>query len=182
MKVIRNGVFETNSSSSHSISIKRNTKGVYDTYLPLNNRGLFELTFGDNYNFGWGYATYNSLPAKLNYLACMAFETYSRLLRKNGRKPMTNYQEVMRIKDIVKLSKLMEKTIPGFRGFIVYSAVFGQYTYEGSDGSIYLTESIDHQSWEDYANIDEFLKSNKITIENFLFNPKVKLIITNDNI
>lgn len=181
MRVIRSGVFETNSSSSHSLSIKRNTNGVYDSYLSLNNQGLFTLTFGENYNFGWGYATYNSLTAKLNYLACMVFETHSRLLRKNGRKPITDYREVLKIKDIVRLSKLMEKTISGFRGFIVYPNIFGQYTYEGSNKSIYLTDSIDHQSWEDYDNIDEFLKSNKITLENFLFNPKVKLIIDNDN-
>lgn len=182
MKVIRNGVFETNSSSSHSISIKRNTKGVYDYYLPLNNMGLFELTFGESYDFGWGYANYNGLIAKLNYLACMSFETHSRLLRKNGRKPITDYKEVLKIRDMIKLSKLLEKTIPGFRGFIVYPNVFGQYTYEGSNNSIYLVDSIDHQSWEDYANIDEFLKANKITLENFLFNPKIRLVISNDNI
>lgn len=34
MKNIRNGVFETNSSSSHSISILNNCNGMYDTICP----------------------------------------------------------------------------------------------------------------------------------------------------
>ena len=39
MKSIRSGVFETNSSSSHSLSIKRNKSGKYDYNFPLQQNG-----------------------------------------------------------------------------------------------------------------------------------------------
>ena len=58
---------------------------------------------------------------------------------------------------------------------------FGRYQSDGWKDILYLDNSIDHQSWEDYKNIDDFLKKHKVTLANFLFNPAVKLIISNDN-
>src|SRR5579885_45905 len=68
MKNIRNKVFETNSSSSHSISIYNATKGLYDTITPDSN-GVITLTGGE---FGWEWEKYNDAITKANYAAVFA--------------------------------------------------------------------------------------------------------------
>jgi hypothetical protein len=68
MKNFRTSVFETNSSSTHSISIYNATKGVYDTIVPMEN-GVIELTGGD---FGWEWEKYNDALTKANYAALFA--------------------------------------------------------------------------------------------------------------
>ena len=181
MKVCRKNIFETNSSSTHSLSTKRNKSGIYDFNFPMNNSGKVPLIFGRDYDFGWGYAEYNSSYAKLNYLACMAFECHNQMLSNNNRENLKNILDVLRIKDIQKLEKVMKENVKNFKGFIVNEESFGRYQSDGWKDILYLDNSIDHQSWEDYKNIDDFLKKHKVTLANFLFNPAVKLIISNDN-
>lgn len=65
MKNIRTGVFETNSSSTHSVSICRATDGIYDT-LPVDDAGVLTLTGGQ---FGWEEETYYDAQTKANYAA-----------------------------------------------------------------------------------------------------------------
>jgi hypothetical protein len=67
MKKIRRSVFETNSSSSHSISIA-DTSGLMDT-LPLNEDGGVVLTGGE---YGWEWKKYNDAWNKANYCAQFA--------------------------------------------------------------------------------------------------------------
>lgn len=64
MKNIRRGVFETNSSSSHSISIA-NSDGILDTIMPDEN-GNIVLTVGE---FGWDWERINDSLTKANYCA-----------------------------------------------------------------------------------------------------------------
>jgi hypothetical protein len=65
-KLIRNGVFETNSSSSHSISIADETKQfVLDTLYPDQN-GVITLNGGE---FGWEWFKHNDAETKANYAA-----------------------------------------------------------------------------------------------------------------
>jgi len=65
MKKIRQKVFETNSSSSHSISISDIDDGLYDTIIP-NENGDIVLTGGE---FGWEWLKFNSALTKANYCA-----------------------------------------------------------------------------------------------------------------
>lgn len=67
MKNIRLNVFETNSSSTHSISISKSSKGVYET-LPVND-GMVVLTGGE---FGCEWVKYNDAITKANYAAAFA--------------------------------------------------------------------------------------------------------------
>lgn len=62
MKNIRNKVFETNSSSTHSISISANSKGLYDTIVPENK--VITLSGG---KFGWEWSKFNDLLTKADY-------------------------------------------------------------------------------------------------------------------
>lgn len=64
MKVTREGVFETNSSSMHSIHIARAAK-TYDTIAP-NGDGDIVLEGGE---FGWEEETYYDSGTKANYCA-----------------------------------------------------------------------------------------------------------------
>ena len=64
MKQIRRNVFETNSSSTHSISIV-DTKGMYDTILP-DEDGNIVLEGGE---FGWEIKEYSDPLTKANYCA-----------------------------------------------------------------------------------------------------------------
>ena len=65
MKNIRQKVFETNSSSTHSISISNVTNGVYDTIIP-DKKGNIYLTGGE---FGWEEESYTDPTIKAIYCA-----------------------------------------------------------------------------------------------------------------
>lgn len=65
MKNIRHNVFETNSSSSHSISISSNDPPEFDTIYP-DKDGKIILTGGE---FGWEYENYFDSLTKANYCA-----------------------------------------------------------------------------------------------------------------
>lgn len=65
MENIRHSCFETNSSSTHSISICEDSDGVYDTIVPDEN-GVICLTGGQ---FGWDWIKFNDPLTKANYLA-----------------------------------------------------------------------------------------------------------------
>jgi hypothetical protein len=62
MKNIRLNVFETNSSSTHSITISAASRGMYDT-LPVED-GEVVLSGGE---FGWEWNKYNDALTKANY-------------------------------------------------------------------------------------------------------------------
>ena len=64
MKNIRNKVFETNSSSTHSVSIVSNISGIYDSIIPDN--GVITLIGGE---FGWEWEKFNDATTKANYAA-----------------------------------------------------------------------------------------------------------------
>lgn len=65
-KIIRTGVFETNSSSSHSVSIADSTKPfILETIVP-DEDGVITLTGGE---YGWDYFKSNDPQEKADYAA-----------------------------------------------------------------------------------------------------------------
>lgn len=62
---IRSKVFETNSSSTHSIAIADDTDGILDTLIPDDN-GVIVLSGGE---FGWSWDKFNDAYTKANYCA-----------------------------------------------------------------------------------------------------------------
>ena len=64
MKVIRHNVFETNSSSTHSISISNEVE-LLDSITP-GDGGYIVLTGGE---FGWAWVRFNDAFTKANYCA-----------------------------------------------------------------------------------------------------------------
>lgn len=69
MKNIRLSVFETNSSSTHSITVMGGANGIYDT-LPVDDNGTVYLTGGE---FGWGWEKFSDAITKANYAAVDVF-------------------------------------------------------------------------------------------------------------
>jgi hypothetical protein len=62
---IRQNIFETNSSSSHSLSISENTDGIFDT-IDCDEGGVIHITGG---YFGSEWDAHNDVLTKINYCA-----------------------------------------------------------------------------------------------------------------
>ena len=181
MKTIRNNVFETNSSSTHSLIIKRNMTKEYDYKVVMSKRGEVLLYYLQNINFGWGPAQYNDCNTKLNYLACLALECWQYTHSYEPEKLLKEPKEIYNLPDIKKLERVCKKNIPGFTKFVFNPEGFDNFNDTGELWINFDYNSIDHYSYENFSGIDDFLKHHKISIENFLFNPCVVLDIYNDN-
>jgi len=110
MKNIRQGVFETNSSSTHSVSVSKDTDGIYDTLFPDN--GILTIHGMD---FGWEWESYNDAPTKAAYAAVylnyndIQKETLEKVLKEHtGAKEVVfnikdNYIDHQSVDDVVCL-------------------------------------------------------------------------------
>lgn len=165
MKQIRRGVFETNSSSMHSLSIKKsNTYGN----LPVDEYENKVIThFGE---FGWGYDIYTDPENKLSYLVTMLVETHGDCY---SMEELYDTEDFRKINDVVAeycncdgilIDEKLEQA----------TSWDGKEKYEWNEHGGY----IDHQSVE---SIDGLLDFYGCTIEEFIFNEGVTLIIDNDN-
>jgi hypothetical protein len=65
MKVVRNSVFETNSSSSHSLSLGSDDLNTQPFDNQDTERGYIEVGCGE---YGWEIETYTSVYSKISYL------------------------------------------------------------------------------------------------------------------
>ena len=82
MENIRQGVFETNSSSSHSFSVHVATEGVLET-LPLNKDGVLVLNGGD---FSLAEFVVRSTLDKANAIAVYIVLTEDEVVKANFEK------------------------------------------------------------------------------------------------
>jgi len=82
-KIVRRGVFETNSSSSHSLSLAREDQEfVLDTIYPDQN-GVISII---GQEFGWGWDKYNDARTKLAYAFQDSHENDHELIKRVVRK------------------------------------------------------------------------------------------------
>lgn len=153
MQQIRRGVFETNSSSSHSIVIDRSC-ALYETIYP-DDEGKIVLTGGQ---FGWGYEEHNDAFTKANYMAVFISEGTSSAHEQLGRQEMF-------------IRVICEHT--GAKEVV--------FDFDTNDWKHPNHSYIDHQSnWQGGGAGHEALESEE-TLKNFIFNPNSTLIIDNDN-
>ncbi len=68
MKLVRHNVFETNSSSCHSLSVNENAK-IYDTILPDEDGYIYIELSGE---YGWEQDTYYNTLDKVDYIGIYA--------------------------------------------------------------------------------------------------------------
>ena len=153
MKTIRRSVFETNSSSTHSITIA-DSGGLKGT-LPCNG-GVIEVGGGE---FGWEHEEYTDALTKLQYLVTRIFEKHV------GKDGSVEWNDVN--KDWwVKLSRAVEY----HTGCILELKIH--------EKGWYPIGYIDHQS---IGVADEVLNATVGKIKRFIFNPRSVIEISNDN-
>ena len=138
MRQIRRNVFETNSSSTHSISFSSRDEALEESVLKVANDGYIHIGFGE---FGWEIETYSSQGSKLSYLLTM-------IACVNGLTP--SWYE----KDFGYL----RTEITELDDFKTLNDEIIEYTR--CEYGLYIDESygyIDHQSFEDYRSLKDFL-------------------------
>ena len=162
---IRRNVFETNSSSMHSLSIcKQGCNG----FLSVDEETNKVITnFGE---FGWGYEKYYSASKKLSYLVTMLVETH------NECKSM---EELCETEDFKNINSVVAEHCDCDGIFIDEEVGVKSYTWNGKEYSYFEHEGyVDHQS---VMQINDLLDEYGCTIEEFIFDEGIKLIIDNDN-
>ena len=160
-EIIRENCFETNSSSNHSISVRN-----HSIDNPVSKDGYIHCGFGE---FGWGYEKYNDFWTKLAYLLTMVAETEN--------KKFVSEEEYYQTDGFQFINNFCKEKFKNCKGIIIEYPNIKATPYGWTDFNGY----IDHQSYEDYNNVNEFLSEYDIDIETFLLNENVDLIIDNDN-
>lgn len=158
---IRMAVFETNSSSTHAISICRESAdwdmtSALEKTLPSD--GFLKSSGGD---FGWGVESHSDFQTKLDYLVT---HIYSGDAKDGLRKKEHWHDSVKNQRDM--LDTVLSQNIDGCKGVKVIPTV-----------GYYPLGYIDHQSagTASHAFIDES------ALVGYLFSEKSVLYIDNDN-
>lgn len=176
MLQIRKSVFETNSSSSHVVSI---VSEIHDFKyeLELNAEGKVEIEFG---TFGCDHEEFNDSFRKLQYLLTMAITL--------------NLQRIKSLEDFYLTDDflLIESTVcgcvNGCKGIEIHNDGIKELYYEANrDGETkkysYMIScgGIDHQSYEHYSVLFDFLNDWNVDIESFIFDRNIHMITKSDS-
>lgn len=176
-KAIRNCIFETNSSSVHTLVLRKEPS---NKYLDENDRAKY--LYGDDKidiflgEFGWGYDIVSGFREKAGYLATMIAEKYKWL----EDKETVSYE-------YRPMDKIIEMTREDPEWEDIVSIISSNFGIGSSDdivldcnytdpGDFY----IDHQSR--YPSIYDFLEANGgYSLSDYLFNEDIAVEIDNDN-
>lgn len=154
MKTIRNAVFETNSSSSHSLTI--NSHGVLNQTIPLDFKGNVVINAKDGeYEFGWQNDEYYDVNSKLNYAYIQATDV--------GRQDWLDM-----LNEVIKEHTGANNVYWNFEEYSKYSYKNERIGY------------IDHQSSSIEGENTEIF-DNKDNLKWFLFDSKSYIKTGNDN-
>lgn len=160
MKQIRHNVFETNSSSTHSMIIHHN--GIQKNEIPIGEDGYIHVKMNE---FGWEVRNYYSQYDRLSYLITM-FAT-------------TSGAHILWVSDKDELNKVANdlmnnKWFKGFSKEIAKHAKCKGLKIDPSEGYI------DHQSCE-YGSVIEFLNEWDTDAMEFVFGHGIIVHTDNDN-
>ena len=151
MIYIRKGVFETNSSSSHSIVMTKADKPIKDMVNPdwhVDNDGVMDFWYEPDLDFGRSpFDLLTDWYGRLRY--CIAY--YG-----------NNNEKLKEIEDICY------KRIAGFKGFKFRQDRWDKTEYHGY---------VDHQSC---GVLDAALSKFDVSIEDFIFNDRFIVVIDGD--
>ena len=151
---IRKSVFETNSSSSHSLVISKKDRG-YDYDLPVDENGILVIPFGE---FGWGPDILRTPMEKLSYKLTDLMNSYSTC----NKPPKELYKMINQNKEIEKLVNLIKHHCPKVK----------DVTFQLISDTYYPCGYIDH---------DSVGVANNIETKRLIFDNSVIVIIDNDN-
>ena len=159
MRKIRRNVFETNSSSTHSITFSSRKNETEPNHLPIDSDGYIHMSLGE---FGWEVASYSDQYNKLAYLLTMCAEL--------------NGIDFWCIND-----SEFENSLEEFYDcdeFQLISSVIAEYAKCEGIKLDRCEGYIDHQSHEDYCSIPDFLTQNDTDIIDFVYG---NIIVNTDN-
>ena len=160
MKQIRQNVFETNSSSTHSLTISN--KALKPSTLPTDPYNAVEVSFGD---YGWGPDRLTRQDARLSYLCTMFWELECRGL--------TDVSAIVDKPGYITIDNAVFKHTGCHISLVGITVRYGSLTIDGY---------VDHQSSvDDYKDIADFLAQHELTAAEFIFGD-VSVKISNDNI
>lgn len=174
MKAIRSNVFETNSSSTHSVSVSSKNSSYdnhdcLDAFKDYDNK--VHVEFGE---FGWEICNYDTPYEKLQCLVTMLVETegdnitcVDALYETDGFKLINDA-----VADYCDCDGI----------WIDEDIKFDSYNWDGKV-HYYISHNgyIDHQSYEDYSSVQDFLDDYSVGITQFLFDSGVVVHTDNDN-
>lgn len=159
---VRRGVFETNSSSTHSISIAND--GELNCQLPIRGNNCIYVSGGE---WGWERESYVLAIDKLNYLVTYIFQDVTiNDFQEHGNQGESILSD-LNFKQWVRLSNIIKNQIGA--DLIVSPDLSDKYFPMGY---------IDHQSLDVASSI--FDKSDD-EIVSFIFNPRSVLETDYDN-
>lgn len=170
MKKTRQNVFETNSSSTHSITFSENIKGVYNT-LPVNDLGQVEIHVSDN-GYGWDVDEYTDPHSKAEYIYIYIRDWYN----KYKKDPEIDYLKCRSDEDKDWIYLKNEALENQFKRIIMEHTGAESVVIYDNDGS---NGYIDHQSVE-FNELDWLVDSDD-KLKEFIFDPECVLITDNDN-
>lgn len=161
MKRIREGTFETNSSSMHSVTVRG--KGSYIKYKIPN---VIELYLDE---YGWSGPTLWDFTSKLKYAMSMVLHT--------------EYPNFNQYSEYFVVEQEVLENLPGYRTLIEATRKHGdcEMIIINRNRGFYPYGYIDHQSYEDYSSLQDFLDDWHVDAERFLFDDGVMVLIDNDN-
>lgn len=184
---IRKGVFETNSSSTHTVCISGDSRTDYRYYVdnlllvdPETDKQYIPARFGE---FGWELEHYRDFENKLSYLLTMAAVTNEL------------YHESKLTEEVFIESQDFKDINEAVVNAVDYPIRMISDSFISTDYGFKIDGYIDHQSCEDYDNIYDFLKANGLydakkddshdyrisVITKFLFDQNVIVVTDNDN-
>lgn len=172
---IRRGVFETNSSSTHSVSVSRTNTQYYDSNVlnafidECDNK--VHVKFGE---FGWEIRNYYLPTDKLQYIVTMLAETEGNNI--------SSVEELFETDGF----KLINDAIADYCHcdgiWIDEDIKLESYEWNGRVLS-YIEHNgyIDHQSCEGYNSVQDFLDYYGLDATQFIFDTGVTVHTDNDN-
>ena len=166
MKVIRNSVWETNSSSMHTVSIKG--KKDITKYAFVGDSKSLAVHLDE---YGWNGPDCDDFMSKLEYAMCMVLMT---------EYPDFNYWD----EHGFTVNQTVLESLDGYQ--LLLNAVRTQFpeceeiVIKKNDG-YYPYGYIDHQSCESYHSLKDFLEDWDLDVERYLFDYSVVVHIDNDN-
>lgn len=167
----RQNVFETNSSSTHSLTlVSRSHKNMYS----LSEGGYLEAGFGDYYS-ECTYEDYYTVEDKLRFvLTLLASFYYEVKLHENVKKTgkwhsveYTTQKELKSLPEFQEIQRLVKIKIPNCKGLRFRKNSFLE-TGEVAGG-------MDTHHHQECHNLSSYLKKNGITLEQLLFSPNIEI-------
>lgn len=179
---IRLGMWESNSSSTHTVYLTSETtqEDISELDNHIQDDGYLHIEFG---KFGWEIKNYTDAYTKLQYALTMVVETECRYRPIQTVGESIVFEETEGFKAIDSLiARVLDCA-----GVVVDSnmevSIFEDYWNKGTTMiGIAHDGYIDHQSSaDDYNSLQDFLDYYDISLETFIFDSNVVLHTDNDN-